>query len=119
VSASGVPKIDVLLAAVIEVCQRRMEPLTAREIDSLVIDVLAILAGVVARAHGLKGSRTEVAYRLAWARSMGKSLGVLERTPDARGLLSPFRRCSSSVLASTSQLVSSHATGDSNHPWIQ
>jgi hypothetical protein len=84
VSASGVPKIDVLLAAVVGVCQRRMEPLTAREIDPLVIEVLAIPADVVARTHGLKGSRTEIAYRLAWARSKGRSLGLLERAPDGR-----------------------------------
>jgi hypothetical protein len=39
--------------------------------------------------------------------------------PTQDGLLSPPSQCSPSVLACTSQLVSSHAAGGSNHPWVQ
>lgn len=77
-----VPSIDILLAAVVNTCRQQARPLTAREIDDDVALALALPADVVALPHSSVGSRTELAYRLAWARSKGKGAGVLTRSSD-------------------------------------
>jgi hypothetical protein len=78
----SIPSIAVLSQACIEVCATASEALTSAEVDRLVKLRLAISESDALIPHVQGKKRTELAYRLAWARSQATSEGRLARSSD-------------------------------------
>lgn len=70
------PKYQDLIAPMIRVIKAAGRPLSNSEIEAGVIDQLGIPTHLSALIH--KGKRTELQYRLAWARTKAKSSGLLQ-----------------------------------------
>lgn len=73
------PTSTSLETAVIGILKESGRPLKSKEIDELVIKKLEISKDLIDVIHS--GSRTEIAYRLAWVRTKAKKKGLLERLP--------------------------------------
>ena len=74
-----IPSTKILLSEVIKAINVRGGQANARDIDSCVIASLALSNETVNIPHGNDGSRTELKYRLAWARTNAKKQGLIER----------------------------------------
>lgn len=74
----ALPKSQELVSPLIAVMAAAGKPLTNTEIESAIIEKLQIPASLVSVIHS--GNRTELQYRLAWARTKAKSLGKIEST---------------------------------------
>ena len=73
------PPASTFERPVIELLKNRAEPMTNADMDELVAKQLELPADLLARPHGAGGTRTEFAYRMAWARTRLKSKGLIER----------------------------------------
>jgi len=71
------PKFLDLVNPVIAVLTEAGKPLTNSEIESAIIEKLQISSSLASVIHS--GTRTELQYRLAWARTKAKSLGRIDR----------------------------------------
>ena len=71
------PKFLDLVNPVIAVLTEAGKPLTNSEIESAIIEKLQIPSSLTCVIHS--GTRTELQYRLAWARTKAKSLGRIDR----------------------------------------
>jgi restriction system protein len=69
------PKSLELVNPLIKVLADAGRPLTNSEIETAIIEKLEIPSSLVSVIHS--GSRTELQYRLAWARTKAKSLGKI------------------------------------------
>jgi restriction system protein len=69
------PKYQDLIPAVVMVLTVAGKPLTNSEIETRVIQELGIPAELTAVIHS--GKRTELQYRLAWARTKAKADGLI------------------------------------------
>jgi restriction system protein len=70
------PKYQDLIAPMIRVLKAAGRPLSNSEIEAGVIAALGIPTHLSSVIH--KGKRTELQYRLAWARTKAKSSGLME-----------------------------------------
>lgn len=69
------PKSFELVNPLIKVLAEAGRPMTNSEIESAIIEKLQIPTSLVSVIHS--GNRTELQYRLAWARTKAKSLGKI------------------------------------------
>jgi len=69
------PKYLDLVNPLLKVLTEAGRPLTNSEIESAIIDDLGIPDSLVKKIHS--GQRTELQYRLAWARTKAKSSGKI------------------------------------------
>ena len=67
------PKYLELIKPLIKVLTEAGKPLSNSEIEAAIIKELGIPISLSSRVHS--GSRTELQYRLAWARTKAKSSG--------------------------------------------
>ncbi len=74
-----IPSTRILLSEVIKAIKALGGEANARDIDSYVIASLALSNETINIPHGNDGSRTELKYRLAWARTNAKKQGLIER----------------------------------------
>jgi len=72
------PKFLDLVDPLLAVLTEAGKPLNISEIESAIIKKLQIPTSLVGVIHS--GNRTELQYRLAWARTKAKSLGRIEST---------------------------------------
>jgi restriction system protein len=70
------PKYQELIPPLLRVLTKAGGPLSNAEIESKVIQDLGIPTSLAASIHS--GNRTELQYRLAWARTKAKSSGWIE-----------------------------------------
>ena len=70
------PKSQDLVNPLIQVLSHAGRPLTNAEIELAIIEKLQIPPLLASVIHS--GKRTELQYRLAWARTKAKSLGKIE-----------------------------------------
>jgi restriction endonuclease Mrr len=71
------PKSQHLVDVVVEAIKSNNGEATLTQIESYVINKLSIPEALVRMLHS--GTRSELAYRLAWARTKAKSLGLIEK----------------------------------------
>lgn len=69
------PKYQSLIPAMVEVISTAGKPISNAEIELKMIQKLNIPAHLVSIIHS--GKRTELQYRLAWARTKAKSQGLI------------------------------------------
>jgi restriction system protein len=69
------PKSQDLIPALIKVLTIAGKPLSNSELETSVIQELGIPSNLVQILHS--GKRTELQYRLAWARTKAKSSGLI------------------------------------------
>jgi restriction system protein len=69
------PKYQDLVPTLVKVMSMTGQPLTNSEIEARVIQELAIPESLTKIIHS--GKRTELQYRLAWARTKAKSAGLI------------------------------------------
>jgi len=79
-----IPKYDRLMNPVIQALQILGGSGTIDEIDNKTTEVIGLSDEQLEVLHDEKGGQTEVAYRLAWARTYLKKFGILENS--ARGV---------------------------------
>ena len=72
---NALPKYVELIDPMIKVICNVEKPMTNKEIESGVIELLGIPRELVSVIH--YGKRTELQYRLGWAKTRAKSLGYL------------------------------------------
>jgi restriction system protein len=83
--SSKIPTFDRLMNPLLKALKELGGSGTIQEIDEKVIEDLKLPNEILDVPHGDKGSgQTEVAYRLAWARTYLKKYGILENS--ARGI---------------------------------
>ena len=70
------PKYQELIRPLLMVLKNAGGPLSNAEIESGVVKELGIPASLATSIHS--GNRTELQYRLAWARTKAKSAGWIE-----------------------------------------
>lgn len=72
------PKASELVGPLIEVLKAAIQPLSVEEIERQ----MAARLGVPEDLRNVKriGNRTEFSYRLSWARTRAKNLGLIKRT---------------------------------------
>jgi len=71
----NLPRYVDLVSPLVQVLEEARKPLTNSEIESAIIEKLQIPPSLVSVIHS--GNRTELQYRLAWARTKAKSLGKI------------------------------------------
>jgi restriction endonuclease Mrr len=69
------PSNESLLLAMIEILKNENDSLHVNEIELRIIKYFNIDSESASKVRN--GNRTELGYRLAWARSKGKAMGVL------------------------------------------
>ena len=69
------PKYTDLINPLVKILKEAGSPLTNKEIESAIIRDLEIPASLASQIHS--GKRTELQYRLAWARTKAKSSGKI------------------------------------------
>jgi restriction system protein len=69
------PKSQELVVPVLRVLAQHAGEVTNSQIEELVKEMLSIPQVLAATIHS--GSRTELAYRLAWARTKAKTSGLI------------------------------------------
>lgn len=72
------PKYQELIPTLIKVLEEAGRPMTNSEIEVSIIKELGIPTSLSTTIH--KGKRTELQYRLAWARTKAKNSGVITST---------------------------------------
>jgi restriction system protein len=70
-----IPKYQDLIAPMLKVLSQAGKPLSNSEIEIRVITELSIPFVLTSQIHS--GKRTELQYRLAWARTKAKSSGLI------------------------------------------
>jgi restriction endonuclease Mrr len=75
------PKTSELMFPTLQVLKHK-GPMKHSEIESAIVEVMSIPSYL--RSEIRSGNRTELNYRLSWARSKAKSFGYVER--DASGV---------------------------------
>jgi restriction endonuclease Mrr len=76
------PKSQNLVEVVVEAIKARSGEATLSQIESYVITKLSIPETLAQAIHS--GSRTELAYRLAWARTKAKSAGLIDKAGNGK-----------------------------------
>lgn len=71
------PRSSELVEPVVKILQGAMKPLSNSEIEKEICNLLQIPVNLQELIHS--GSRTELQYRLAWARTKAKNLGLISR----------------------------------------
>lgn len=71
----NLPRYVDLVTPLVQVLEEAGKPLSNSEIESAIIDKLQISNTLANLIHS--GQRTELQYRLAWARTKAKSLGKI------------------------------------------
>jgi restriction system protein len=71
----ALPKYADLVSPLLQVLKEAGKPLSNEEIESAIIRNLEIPELLASQIHS--GRRTELQYRLAWARTKAKSLGKI------------------------------------------
>ncbi len=69
------PRYQELIPALVKVLSNASGPMTNSEIESAVIQEMAIPTKLVELIHS--GKRTELQYRLGWAKTKAKSEGLV------------------------------------------
>ena len=87
----GLPGYRVLRCRTLEVIRGLTMPASNADIDSAVADAFALAAEQRVLPHG-EGSQTELAYRIAWARSGLVAAGAIENVSKALWRLTPAGR---------------------------
>lgn len=82
---SALPTTKNLISAVLRTAKNHSEGISSKELDVQVIGTLGLTEEQLGRLHSSDGSkRTEIQYRLAWARSKAKSQGYLTCESDKK-----------------------------------
>jgi restriction endonuclease Mrr len=76
------PKSQHLVDVVVEAIKSNNGEASLAQIESYVITKLSIPETLVQVIHS--GSRTELSYRLAWARTKAKSSGLIEKVGSGK-----------------------------------
>ena len=71
------PKYQELISPLLKVLTRAGKPISNTEIEAAIIEELQIPVSLSSSIHS--GKRTELQYRLAWARTKAKSSGLIAR----------------------------------------
>lgn len=71
----ALPKYQELIDPMIKLLSDNGKPMTNQEIESGIIELLKVPRELVLKVHS--GKRTELQYRLAWARTKAKTLGYI------------------------------------------
>src|SRR5688572_23874182 len=80
-NANAVPVYQAYMNPILEALRSAVGPLLIEELDQRVLAKLALGAEVVAIPHDpAKPERSEVSYRMAWARTYLKKAGLLSNT---------------------------------------
>ena len=79
------PKYQDLIPAIVKVLAAADKPLHNSEIEARVIVELSISADLAAEIHS--GKRTELQYRLAWARTKAKADGLINNPARERWVI--------------------------------
>ena len=74
----SLPKSQELVGPLVKVLKNSGRPLSNNEIEKAICDLLLIPVNLQVVIHSDK--RTELQYRLAWARTKAKGLGLITRT---------------------------------------
>jgi restriction system protein len=74
----NLPKIQDLVPPLTKLLQSAGKPLSNVEIEQRICELLSIPAGLQQVIHS--GNRTELQYRLAWARTSAKGKGLIFRS---------------------------------------
>lgn len=75
---SELPKASELVGPLVEILKAAKQPLSVQEIERQMADSLQIPEEL--RSVKRIGNRTEFNYRLSWARTRAKNLGLIQRT---------------------------------------
>lgn len=67
------PKYQDLISPMLQILTAAAKPLTNNEIELAIIAKIGIPGDLVSKVHS--GKRTELQYRLAWARTKAKTCG--------------------------------------------
>lgn len=78
--AASVPTFDQLFNPLIRALRALGGSASIQELYDKVVELEKLPESVLAQVHGEDGNLTQVAYRLAWARSYLKKFGVLENS---------------------------------------
>lgn len=73
-----IPKFSEMFAPILRALKDRGESMPAEDLDREVIRIMAIPKGATEVLHSGSRNRTEVSYRLAWARTYLKKYGSIE-----------------------------------------
>jgi restriction system protein len=73
----SLPKSQELVLPLVELLKNAGKPLSIEELEKGICDLLGIPSELQQLVHS--GSRTELQYRLAWARTKAKGLGLISR----------------------------------------
>lgn len=76
------PKSQHLVEVVVEAIKSNKGEATLIQIESYVIEKLSIPEALVQILHS--GTRSELAYRLAWARTKAKSAGLIDKAGNGK-----------------------------------
>jgi restriction system protein len=87
--AVGVPVYQEYMNPLLEALRSQGQALPIEEVDRLVIAAMKLPADIVAIPHDPeKPDRSEVSYRMAWARTYLKKAGLLENHPRGHWAIS-------------------------------
>jgi hypothetical protein len=92
VTQTRLPLASTFEAPLIDLLKSRKQPVKNADMDELVARKLELPAVLLAVPHGPGSTRTEFAYRVAWARSRLMSKGLIERVAPSTWRLAQAAR---------------------------
>lgn len=78
-----IPTARGLMKATLEILRGSSGPVAVEEMEKTLADALSLSANARSRLHG-KGTRTELGYRAAWARTFLREKGLIESAGHAK-----------------------------------